>query len=115
MGDKSFKQVIEEIMAVEKRFNKIEGKPWGAEGAVIELMKQVGELSSLVMMHEKYYFSNREKINPKYAAGITRIGDELADILFAIIRIADHYGIDLIKSNEDARKEEIDFLKKKGV
>lgn len=43
------------------RFEKIEGRPWGVEGATIELIKQVGELAKYVMVVENYYFPTREK------------------------------------------------------
>jgi len=42
-----------------KRFEKIEGKSWKVEGSMIELSKQVGDLAKLVMVYEKYYFSDR--------------------------------------------------------
>ena len=51
----TFKEMEEMYRAVVKRFNKIELQPWNAEGAMIELMKQVGELSKQVMIKEKYY------------------------------------------------------------
>lgn len=37
------------------RFNKIELQEWKAEGAMIEVSKQVGELAKQVMIKEKYY------------------------------------------------------------
>lgn len=36
-----------------KRFNQIELQEWKAEGAMIELSKQVGELAKQVMIKEK--------------------------------------------------------------
>ena len=51
----------------------------------------------------------------KYTATDEKIADELADILFAVVRIADHYGIDLVSTNAKVRKLEDDFLKTKGV
>ena len=38
-----------------QRFSKIELQEWKAEGAMIELSKQVGELAKQVMIKEKYY------------------------------------------------------------
>ena len=111
----SFKEAIDLGKSIIERFEKIEGKPWGVEGAMIELSKQVGELSKLIMVYEKYYFSDRDKLDEQYVATKEKIGDELADILFAIIRIAKHYDIDLINAHIDARKKEDEFLKSKGV
>jgi len=44
MNSDTFDEAIEKIRRNVKRFEKIEGKPWGVEGAVIELAKQVGDL-----------------------------------------------------------------------
>jgi len=115
MTQQSFDEAINDIRNSIKRFQKIEGKPWGVEGAVIELAKQVGQLSALVMNREGYYFSDREKLDAKYTASNDKIADELADIMFAVVRIADYYGIDLASTNIKTRKDEDDFLKTKGV
>ena len=111
----SFRDAIKLAEGIIERFEKIEGRKWGAEGSLIELQKQVGELSRLIMVHEKYYFSDRDKIDRQYEADKEKIADELADILYAVIRLAMHYGIDLQKAHIDARKAEEDFLKSRGV
>ena len=87
----------------------------GVEGAVIELAKQVGQLSALVMIREGYYFSDRDKLDSNYDSSTDKIADVLADIMFAVVRIADHYDIDLVETNIQTRKEENEFLKSKGV
>jgi NTP pyrophosphatase (non-canonical NTP hydrolase) len=115
MKEQSFEDQINEIRKSIARFEKIEGKKWGAEGAVIELAKQVGDLSALVMNQEGYYFSGRDKLSDKYASSKDSIADELADIMFAVVRIADHYRIDLVSTNKKTRKMEDEFLKSKGV
>ena len=115
MGDQTFADGINEIKKTIKRFEKIEGRPWGVEGAVIELTKQVGQLSALVMNREGYYYSDREKLSDKYTATDDKIADELADIMFAVVRIAEYYNIDLVKTNEETRKDEDKFLKTKDV
>lgn len=111
----SFQEVIKLTKDVILRFEKIEGRKWGAEGALIELQKQVGELSKGVMVYENYYFSDRNKLDKNYETTKERIADELADILHAIIRIAIHYEIDLEEAHINARKEEDNFLKSRGV
>jgi len=115
MNDQTFESAINDIRKTINRFQKIEGKPWGVEGAVIELAKQVGQLSAHIMNREGYYFSGREKLDDKYTATNDKIADELADIMFAIVRIADHYGIDLVSTNIKTRKTEDEFLKTKGA
>lgn len=115
MSEQSFRDAIEQTKQTINRFEKIEGKPWGIEGAVIELAKQVGQLSALIMNREGYYFVDREKSDAKYLSTNDRIGDELADIFFAVVRIASHYDIDLVALNAQTRSDENKFLKEKGV
>ena len=52
---KTFSEMQEMYKDIVKRFNKIELQEWKAEGAMIELSKQVGELAKQVMIKEKYY------------------------------------------------------------
>lgn len=111
----TFKEAVDLTKEIIKRFEKIEGKPWKIEGSMIELSKQVGDLAKLVMVHEKYYFSDRDKLDEQYKSTKARIADELADILFVIIRIADSYDIDLVDAHLKARIEEDRFLKSKKV
>ena len=115
MSQQTFDNAIKEIRKSITRFQKIEGKPWGVEGSVIELAKQVGQLSALVMNREGYYYPDREKTKSEYDSTTERIADELADIMFAVVRIADHYKIDLVETNAKTRKDEDTFLKTKEV
>ncbi len=110
----TFRGAIDRFRTIYHRFEQIEGRPWGAEGATIELMKQVGELAKYVMVAERYYFVGREKL-PGYAASKETIGDELADIFAMLIRIADHYDIDLVEAHAKARQAEDEWLMARGV
>ncbi len=98
-----------------KKFEKIEGRPWGIEGAIIELTKQVGDLSALIMTKEGYYFNDRDKYSDKYSTSTGAIADELADITFAVTRIAQHYGIDVMKATQKAAQEDEQWFKEKGI
>lgn len=113
--DITFKKAMKIAEDIIDRFKKIEGKPWGVDGTMIELSKQVGELSKLIMVYEGYYFSNRDKDDLQYTSNKEKIGGELADILFAVIRLAKYYNIDLLKSHLKAREDEDNLLKSKGV
>jgi len=108
----SFQELIEITKSVFKEFEKSEQKPWGAEGAVIELVKQVGDLAKRIMVFEKYYAQKREN-EPNYKTTKEDIADELADILYCVIRIAEHYGINLEEAHLKARREELKSLGKK--
>ena len=115
MSNQTFDNAINDIRKTIARFQKIEGKPWGVEGATIELAKQVGQLSALIMNREGYYYAEREKESNNCKASDQNIADELADIMFAVVRIADHYGIDLVATNVKTRKLEDDFLKTRNA
>ncbi len=115
MSNQSFSDAIKATQENIARFEKIEGKTWGVEGAVIELTKQVGQLSALVMNREGYYFPEREKLSSIYEATDDRIADELVDIMFAVVRIAKQYNIDLVDSSAKIRLTEDKFLKENGV
>ena len=106
----TFKEMEEMYRAVVKRFNKIELQPWNAEGAMIELMKQVGELSKQVMIKEKYYALTDEVQNVD-----ERLGNEMADVIAQVMRLADYYKIDLAKAYIEAREDEDQYLKSRGV
>ena len=48
----SFQEAIELYREVYHRFEKVEGKPWGVNGAVIELSKQsYCSLSTVHLLH----------------------------------------------------------------
>lgn len=60
-------------------------------------------------MVEGYYLQVRAT-GPNYRASVDDIGNELADILYCLIRIADHYGIDLEEAHLEARRSEMRYL-----
>jgi NTP pyrophosphatase (non-canonical NTP hydrolase) len=73
---------------------------------MIELSKQVGDLAKRIMVRERYYLKQRGD-HPDYATTTEDIGDELADIMLCLVRIADLYGIDLEESLLRARRNEL--------
>jgi NTP pyrophosphatase (non-canonical NTP hydrolase) len=101
----TFQELIEITRQVIDGFEQVEQRPWTVEVTLIELMKQVGDLSKRVMTYERYYLSDRST-RPEYQTSVEDIGDELADILYCLIRIADHYHIDLEQAHLKARREE---------
>jgi NTP pyrophosphatase (non-canonical NTP hydrolase) len=113
--DISFKEAIDQIKSIIKRFEKIEGKKWGIDGSMTELSKQVGDLAQLVMAYENYYPKFRGKENERYHATKSKIADELLDIIFMTVRIADIYEIDLTKAHRDFIKHADKYLRSHKV
>ncbi len=107
---KTFSEMIEMYRDVVRRFNKIELNEWNAQGTMIELAKQVGELSKWVMYKERYYAfeENEDTVN-------MRLGNEMADVIAQVIRLADVYNIDLEKAYIEAREDEARYLDSRGV
>lgn len=91
---------------VASEFDRAERRQWGVETLMIELAKQAGDLARQVMVVERYYLADRDS-DPAYSGDI---GDELADILHALFRIADHYNIDLEEAHVTARRRELSYL-----
>lgn len=107
---KSFTEMQEMYKEVIVRFSKIELQEWKAEGAMIELSKQVGELAKQVMIKEKYYALTDEVLDVD-----ERLGNEMADVIAQVMRLAFHYNIDLEKAFIEAREDEDRYLKSRGV
>ena len=107
---KTFEEMKEMYREVVKRFNKIELQEWRAEGAMIELSKQVGELAKQVMIKEKYYALEGEVVDVD-----VRLGNEMADVIAQVMRLADYYNIDLEQAFVEAREDEDRYLKSRNV
>lgn len=95
---------------VVKRFNRIENREWKAEGAMIELTKQVGELAKQVMFKEEYYAFTEDETTID-----GKLGNEMVDVIAQVMRLADHYGIDLETAFVAAREDEDRYLRSRGV
>lgn len=107
---KTFAEMEEMYKEVVKRFNQIELQAWNAEGAMIELSKQVGELAKQVMIKERYYALEGDVDDVD-----ERLGNEMADVIAQVMRLADFYQIDLEKAFIEAREDEDRYLKTRGV
>lgn len=107
---KTFAEMEDMYKEIVNRFNKIELRDWKAEGAMIELVKQVGELAKQVMIKERYYALEGETPDVD-----ERLGNEMADVVAQIMRLADYYKIDLEKVFIEAREDEDRYLRSRGV
>jgi NTP pyrophosphatase (non-canonical NTP hydrolase) len=104
---------FDDLVAVTRQvvaaFDAAERRPWTIEVTALELAKQIGDLSRRILAAEGYYLADRDR-RPEYAAQAADIGDELADVLYCLIRISDHYGIDLESAHFAARRAEMRYL-----
>lgn len=107
---RTFAEMEDMYKEIVKRFQKIELQERKAEGTMIELVKQVGELAKQVMIKERYYALEGEVTDVD-----ARLGNEMADVVAQIMRLAGHYKIDLEKAFTEAREEEDRYLKSRGV
>ena len=112
MSEPTYREAIEQGREILRRFEAHQPRTWGAEGAFIELTKQVGDLAKHVMVTEGYYGERENK--ERYASSISHIEDELVDVFTAVIRLADHYEIDLVEATRRVRSAEDEFLKRHG-
>jgi NTP pyrophosphatase (non-canonical NTP hydrolase) len=75
---------------------EVEPSRWTDEGSVLELTRQVGDLSELTLKKKFYELrGSGENLD-------TEIADELVDILLIIFYLADQYKLDLDQSLEKA-------------
>ena len=91
-----------------ERFAKIEPRRWTIEGATMELVTEVGDLTELILRKEYYKQNIYEDLD-------YQIRDELSDVLLVLMRIADHYNIDLDKAYKEMEDLMDDRLKNRGV
>lgn len=110
-SDYTFQELLTITREVITAFEAVEQRPWTIEATMIELMKQVGDLSKHIMMAERYYLPDRAHA-PNYKTGQADIADELADIFYCVIRVAEHYEIDLEQAHLQARRKELEYLGK---
>ena len=104
----TFHDLIHMTRKVIAAFDRVERRPWTIEATTIELTKQVGDLARRIMVQEQYYLPDRDQ-RPDYQTSVDDIGDELADILYCLIRIAEHYRIDLEVAHIRARRAELRY------
>ncbi len=108
-SQKTFAELVAVTRQVAAAFDTVDRRPWTVEVIVLELAKQVGDLTRRILAAEGYYLADREG-RAEYAASPADIGDELADILYCLIRIGDHYSIDLEAAHLKARRQEMYYI-----
>lgn len=109
MEHMTFQQMIAITREVIAAFDRAEQRPWTVEVSMIELTKQVGDLAKRIMTAEQRYLPDRAE-RSDYRASVDDIGDELADIFYCVIRIAEHYNVDLERAHVEARRREMRYV-----
>jgi 2-polyprenyl-3-methyl-5-hydroxy-6-metoxy-1,4-benzoquinol methylase/NTP pyrophosphatase (non-canonical NTP hydrolase) len=104
----SFREMVELTKQAKAAFDRVEQRPWSVEANVIELMKQVGDLAKRVMVFERYYLPDRDR-HPAYQTTLDNIANELADVLYCVIRLMLYYEIDLEEAFVKARRDELGY------
>lgn len=94
-------EMVEMTREVTRLFDITVPRPWGIEAMVTELVGEVGTLADSIMITEGYRRSREQNE--------IDLEDDVVDIMFMLIRIADYYNIDL----EKAYTQMIDITRKK--
>lgn len=80
-------ELIEKTREIIRLFKEVEPRAWGVEAMAVELTAETGTLADTIMIQEGY--------RRLRAGGEIDLEDDIVDIMFMLIRIADHYGIDI--------------------
>jgi len=80
-------KIVNETKKLKAVLQKREKRPWTIETYLVELHAETGTLADSIMIKEGY-----RTLRPNDTLDIE---DDLSDILFLLINIALHYGIDL--------------------
>jgi len=87
----SIETLVNETRILQNMFKAFEGKPWTVETFTMELLAETGSLADIIIIKEGYRVprKNQQEVD---------IEDGISDVLFVLIMIADHYGIDIASS-----------------
>lgn len=89
------KITVDELVAktteIQQLFRQIEKRPWTVETFAIELAAEVGTLTDSIMIKEGYR-------NPRRGQDEIDLQDDISDVIFVLIMIANYYQIDIGES-----------------
>ena len=105
------KMTIEEMVAetrrLQMRFREVESRRWTIETYVVELLAEAGTLADSLMIQEGY-----RQLRPGQEIDLE---DDICDILFVLIMIADYYQICLEDAYASMLRNALEKLdKRKG-
>ena len=89
-------EMIEMTRDITRLFDEAVG-PWDVSVMVTELVGEVGTLADSIMIQEGH--------RPSRNGGRVDLEDDIVDIMFMLIRIADHYDIDIENAYEKMIKQ----------
>jgi NTP pyrophosphatase (non-canonical NTP hydrolase) len=100
------KELIEQTRELQRRFSLLNNRTWTIETYVIELLGETGSLADSIMIQENYrqHRTGQKPIN---------LADDIVDIIFILVNIADHYGIDLETAYKEMLKVTDEKLKQR--
>jgi NTP pyrophosphatase (non-canonical NTP hydrolase) len=87
-------KLIQQTRELQRRFSLINSRTWTIETYMIELLGETGSLADSIMLKENYrpIRAGQKPVN---------LADDIVDIIFILVNIADHYGIDLEESYKE--------------
>lgn len=88
---RTFEEISEKALNIKKEYSKIEPRKWEIDQAFMGLVKDVGDLSELLMINGGY--RDRKGKNTK-----EQIEHELSDVLYCLCILANRLEIDLEES-----------------
>jgi len=88
---KDFKEMMSKAVEVREKYSKTDPKHWDVEQVFMGMIKDIGNLSKLLMVNSGYRSDLDGDVKEK-------LRHELSDILYSLLVIADKTGIDLEES-----------------
>lgn len=89
-----FNELSQKAVVIREKYSKINPRQWGVEQVFMGFIKDIGDLSKILMVSGGYR-DDFDKDTKK------ELAHELSDILYGAMIIADKTGIDLEKSFVD--------------
>jgi NTP pyrophosphatase (non-canonical NTP hydrolase) len=83
----TIQEIVDETRQLQNLLREKENRAWTIETCVMELLAEAGTLADSVIIQEGYRL-----LRPNQTIDLK---DDIADVLFVLIMIANHYGISL--------------------
>lgn len=101
-----FEKMQKRAVEIRSLYNKYDSRPWGIDQVFMGMIKDIGELSKMLMVKGGYRTDFKRDLEQN-------IRHELSDLLYSVFVLADKAGVDLkgafLKSMDEIAK--LDFEK----